>query len=177
MVLNAPGLCNWVAPSRHRQCRTGPEEELSCRGLKCVDELFYSLAQLNTSLLFSETQIPVIEAAFEEFTTRKDIAILLINQHVCPPMIITMCMPTTRALDCREDSAHGGQVPTSLPCIAGDSFQGSSIRSVYLSRSQHSPTQLVCMHRPEQGFSTEARPEAFWRMNTRYSRLTPVQDT
>lgn len=34
----------------------------------------------------TETQIPVIEAAFEDFTTRKDIAILLINQHVGPSL-------------------------------------------------------------------------------------------
>lgn len=30
----------------------------------------------------SETQISTIEAAFQEFTERKDVAILLINQHV-----------------------------------------------------------------------------------------------
>jgi vacuolar-type H+-ATPase subunit F/Vma7 len=29
-----------------------------------------------------ETQVSTIEAAFQEFTERKDIAILLINQHV-----------------------------------------------------------------------------------------------
>ena len=29
-----------------------------------------------------ETQISTIEAAFQEFTERKDVAILLINQHV-----------------------------------------------------------------------------------------------
>jgi V-type H+-transporting ATPase subunit F len=32
---------------------------------------------------FSETQVSTIESAFQEFTERKDIAILLINQHVC----------------------------------------------------------------------------------------------
>jgi V-type H+-transporting ATPase subunit F len=32
-----------------------------------------------------ETQTSVIEAAFQDFTERKDIAILLINQHVRPP--------------------------------------------------------------------------------------------
>jgi V-type H+-transporting ATPase subunit F len=31
---------------------------------------------------FAETQVSSIEAAFQEFTERKDIAILLINQHV-----------------------------------------------------------------------------------------------
>ncbi|KAI0735451.1 vacuolar ATP synthase [Earliella scabrosa] len=36
----------------------------------------------NFLVVDSKTQIPVIEAAFEEFTTRKDIAILLINQHI-----------------------------------------------------------------------------------------------
>jgi GTP cyclohydrolase I len=32
---------------------------------------------------YPETQTSVIEAAFQEYTERKDIAILLINQHVC----------------------------------------------------------------------------------------------
>ncbi|RPD63223.1 vacuolar ATP synthase [Lentinus tigrinus ALCF2SS1-7] len=36
----------------------------------------------NFLVVDSKTQIPVIEQAFEEFTTRKDIAILLINQHI-----------------------------------------------------------------------------------------------
>ncbi|KAH9890965.1 vacuolar ATP synthase [Cubamyces menziesii] len=36
----------------------------------------------NFLVVDSKTQIPTIEAAFEEFTQRKDIAILLINQHV-----------------------------------------------------------------------------------------------
>ena len=31
----------------------------------------------------AETQVSAIEAAFQEYTERKDIAILLINQHVC----------------------------------------------------------------------------------------------
>ena len=30
----------------------------------------------------TETQVSTIEAAFQEFTERKDVAILLINQHV-----------------------------------------------------------------------------------------------
>lgn len=37
--------------------------------------------------LVSETQVSTIEASFQEFTERKDIAILLINQHVCPDAI------------------------------------------------------------------------------------------
>ncbi|KAH9853056.1 vacuolar ATP synthase [Lenzites betulinus] len=36
----------------------------------------------NFLVVDSKTHVPVIEAAFEEFTQRKDIAILLINQHV-----------------------------------------------------------------------------------------------
>jgi vacuolar-type H+-ATPase subunit F/Vma7 len=35
--------------------------------------------------LMPETQTNVIEAAFQDFTERKDIAILLINQHVSLP--------------------------------------------------------------------------------------------
>lgn len=31
----------------------------------------------------SETQVSTIESVFQELTERKDIAILLINQHVC----------------------------------------------------------------------------------------------
>ena len=41
-----------------------------------------------TSPLLSETNVSVIESAFEEYTQRKDIAIVLINQHVriiCSP--------------------------------------------------------------------------------------------
>jgi len=37
-----------------------------------------------TSVPCAETQISTIEAAFVDFTSRKDIAILLINQHVSP---------------------------------------------------------------------------------------------
>lgn len=40
----------------------------------------YSSANHESGL---ETQVSTIESAFQEFTTRKDIAILLINQHVC----------------------------------------------------------------------------------------------
>jgi vacuolar-type H+-ATPase subunit F/Vma7 len=38
-----------------------------------------------------ETQVSTIEAAFEEFTERNDIAILLINQHVCiTPLLLAV---------------------------------------------------------------------------------------
>ena len=39
----------------------------------------------------SETQVSTIEAAFQEYTERKDIAIVLINQHVsthCLPLVL-----------------------------------------------------------------------------------------
>lgn len=36
----------------------------------------------NFLVVDSKTQTPQIEAAFQEFTERKDIAILLINQHI-----------------------------------------------------------------------------------------------
>ncbi|CAL1696399.1 unnamed protein product [Somion occarium] len=36
----------------------------------------------NFLIVDSKTQVSTIEAAFQEFTERKDIAILLINQHV-----------------------------------------------------------------------------------------------
>ena len=35
-----------------------------------------------TNVPLTETQISTIEAAFADFTSRKDVAILLINQHV-----------------------------------------------------------------------------------------------
>lgn len=36
----------------------------------------------NFLVVDSKTQVPIIESAFQEFTERKDIAILLINQHI-----------------------------------------------------------------------------------------------
>ncbi|KAL0950807.1 hypothetical protein HGRIS_007572 [Hohenbuehelia grisea] len=38
--------------------------------------------QKNFLVVDSKTQVSTIEAAFQEFTERKDIAILLINQHI-----------------------------------------------------------------------------------------------
>lgn len=37
---------------------------------------------LHSSPIRAETQVSTIEAAFQEYTERKDVAILLINQHV-----------------------------------------------------------------------------------------------
>jgi hypothetical protein len=41
----------------------------------------------NGANTITETQTNVIEAAFQDFTERKDIAILLINQHVSGPSL------------------------------------------------------------------------------------------
>jgi V-type H+-transporting ATPase subunit F len=46
----------------------------------------------------SETQVSTIESAFQEFTERKDIAILLINQHVCRVSVLIRLLPLTNGL-------------------------------------------------------------------------------
>ena len=46
------------------------------------------IALLSSDLsVYKETQVSVIESTFQEFTERKDIAILLINQHVRSPYL------------------------------------------------------------------------------------------
>lgn len=51
-----------------------------------------------------ETQTSVIESAFQDFTERKDVAILLINQHVCISQIskipISDILTVNPFLDC-----------------------------------------------------------------------------
>jgi len=44
--------------------------------------LVTSLVEDNRADTYAETQTNVIESAFQDYTERKDIAILLINQHV-----------------------------------------------------------------------------------------------
>ncbi|KAH6917547.1 ATPase, V1 complex, subunit F [Coprinopsis sp. MPI-PUGE-AT-0042] len=46
----------------------------------------------NFVIVDSKTQVPTIEAAFHEFTERKDIAILLINQHIAEKIRPTVDM-------------------------------------------------------------------------------------
>jgi len=78
----------------------------------------------NFLVVDAKTQVSTIEAAFQEFTERRDIAILLINQHVSrlplswryyecgvPYRHIFYCS------DCRENPTNGRQVPTSIPRI------------------------------------------------------------
>lgn len=79
-----------------------------------------------------ETQVSAIEAAFQEFTERKDIAILLINQHVWPCSVFRglqnlIYFPS----DCREDPANGRQVSASISSTAGNSFQRPSLWCVH----------------------------------------------
>jgi len=44
----------------------------------------------NVLVVDSKTQISTIEAAFQEFTERKDVAILLINQHIAEKIRLTV---------------------------------------------------------------------------------------
>ena len=46
-----------------------------------------------TLYMLPETQVSTIEAAFQEYTERKDIAILLINQHVSIYCSLLLLMP------------------------------------------------------------------------------------
>jgi len=44
----------------------------------------------NFLIVDNKTQVSVIESTFQEFTARKDIAILLINQHVAEKIRLTV---------------------------------------------------------------------------------------
>jgi hypothetical protein len=54
----------------------------------------------------SETQISAIEGAFQEFTSRKDIAILLINQHACTLQVMAEPPLTLPYADRRENQIY-----------------------------------------------------------------------
>jgi vacuolar-type H+-ATPase subunit F/Vma7 len=79
------GLGDRAPPRRRRAHRRQPEEELPRRRRQCVSLFPVSIRVCSSHC--SETQVATIEAAFQDFTERKDVAILLINQHVCPPPI------------------------------------------------------------------------------------------
>jgi len=68
-----PGLGNWTASRGNRTHNPGPKEELPDSGRE------YLSMQTSTD---EETETSTIEKTFDEFTQRKDIAILLISQHV-----------------------------------------------------------------------------------------------
>jgi len=71
------------APSKERNLLAVIGDEDSITGL-----LLAGIGHINESqkknflIVDSKTQVSTIEAAFQEFTERKDIAILLINQHI-----------------------------------------------------------------------------------------------
>ena len=75
-------------------------------------------------LTFAETSTEAIEEIFKDFTTRKDIAILLINQFVrftfFPSFNLSGCKPNSRA---------GGRVPRNAPYYSGNSKQRSPVES------------------------------------------------
>jgi V-type H+-transporting ATPase subunit F len=56
-------------------------------------------SQKNFLIVDAKTETSVIEAAFDRFTNdRKDIAILLINQHVSSDLFKTICLDTAQRL-------------------------------------------------------------------------------
>lgn len=59
-----------------------------------------------TNIRCAETQISTIEAAFADFTSRKDIAILLINQHVSSITRFRSRWPVTNLLLTPEQIAE-----------------------------------------------------------------------
>src|SRR5512142_1877949 len=74
------GFGHWAAPSRHRSMFPEPPSNL-------VDHLQHVTAppdsQKNFLVVDGKTDTSAIESAFDRFTTeRKDIGIVLINQHV-----------------------------------------------------------------------------------------------
>lgn len=89
-------------------------------------------AQKNFLVVDAKTEISTIEQAFDNFTQkRKDIGILLINQHVRPrnghgngrPKFWLMIY-----LDCREDKKPSRYLHRSFPCGVGSTKQRSSLR-------------------------------------------------
>ena len=119
------GHSNWFTVSWHRTYKRETEEELPHCRLQCVAEIFPIDFACD---LWLETQVSVIEAAFEEFTERKDVAILLVNQHVSFHSPRSFSLSLIWSTDCGEDSTNGREVQPSIPCTPRDTVQGSSIR-------------------------------------------------
>jgi vacuolar-type H+-ATPase subunit F/Vma7 len=137
-------------------------------------EWFVSLSARLATLSIVETQASTIESAFQDFTERKDIAILLINQHV------RVCTSSV------ESSGHALTLPlTSQLCL--HSQIAEKIRSTVDKYTQAFPALLEipskdhpygrlawsllspcntyrCICRPIQGFNIEARTEVIWRV-------------
>ena len=117
-----------------------------------------------TKSFLKETQIPTIETAFEEFTSRKDIAILLINQHVRSP---NMEQLWTEIESCSRSLRRFARWWTSIKPLSllFWRFRRRTIPTVRLFlRTFQRTLVLICLFRSQQGFDFEARPEALWRM-------------
>ena len=89
-------------------------------------------SQKNYLVVDSKTETSTIEESFEQFTReRKDIAIVLINQHVranIPNVTVGgMERLTMRRADRRQDSREGRHVQRGIPELAGDPEQRSSV--------------------------------------------------
>ena len=163
------GLHHRSFARRRRPHQRAPEEELSRRRFQCA-------RQCNTLTPFFltlplETQISTIEAAFQEFTERKDVAILLINQHVRARhsasslyrSVLMRFIPIY--LDCREDQTDGRSVPASFPYPPRDPIQGPPIRYVPLSLARCVSFSFTTrFRRPCEGLRLETRAEAFRRI-------------
>jgi V-type H+-transporting ATPase subunit F len=80
------GLCDGSLVGWYWTCGQSTEEELFDRRRKYVSVAVW---RSEGRLTGAETQTNVIESAFQDYTERKDIAILLINQHVST---FTICL-------------------------------------------------------------------------------------
>lgn len=93
-------------------------------------------AQKNFLVVDAKTQNSDIEAAFDRFVSeRKDIAILLINQHVriharfgTDVEGAEVVESGLTATDCRKDKAQGRDIHGSLPLSTRDPVQRPPIR-------------------------------------------------
>lgn len=116
-----------------------------------------------------ETPVATIEATFQDFTERPDIAILLINQHVCCLPCLNFNIPflLDAIIDCWEDSPLDRQIQPGFPCPIGNTIERSSIRWNYstLSLSHVTDTRAFLTRRPFERLDSETRAEAFWRLN------------
>jgi hypothetical protein len=109
-------------------------------------------AQKNYLVVDHKTETHTIEEAFDSFTQeRKDIAIVLINQHVRPPLYTSPSFFSPwRTLiplaDCRQDPQSRRCLHPSFPLAPRDPFKGPPLR-------------------PRKGQRHEARQEVVWRVN------------
>lgn len=114
--LTVLGLCNWSTTSWSRTHNTRPKKELPYR--RCE----YIIPSRQFTGLTTETETSTIEKTFEDFTQRKDIAILLINQHVHISIINLL-----RETGSREDTVQGWQLHCCISHNSWNTKQGPSI--------------------------------------------------